>query len=316
MASTFFKRYELSRQNFYAKTKQFPQLKTSSDGKQKTSGIGDDLKELDSLLDSAKMDTAKLSTVFQNFNKHARMYAEQLSYSPGKGVMDWMTKTTPVSDKDKKSLVDQTKEFQSQIESLIKDVDVTVQSEMEKNKSRSQTNVVLKAIQDDVKSWSKYLELQGVKVVSDAKFTTILLVPTSNNPLKDVVRAQAGVQTASADWTKLISQISKVDCSPVLSSSTKKSIAVMDQVLHGMQDCVRDFMENLQMWNNEYKILVKTYEDKLKKTPDDSEQQKLNKAVSVLDQLIPIVDASKRRIGENVELKVQASRKLLKNLSA
>src|SRR5262245_25019562 len=118
MGSTFFKRYDLLRNNFYAKTKQFPQMRTSAEGKSKASGLATDLQGIDGALDSPDgVDHVSLTKMFQSWEKHARSYAQQIDAKPGVGVLDWMTKTQQAfSENDKKEIINESRAFGRGIE--------------------------------------------------------------------------------------------------------------------------------------------------------------------------------------------------------
>lgn len=85
MASTFLKRFQLLRDDFHNKTKQWPQLRKASDGKEKISGIAADLERIDTALDAtAGVDVAALTSAYQAFEKHAEPTLSRSTPSPAR----------------------------------------------------------------------------------------------------------------------------------------------------------------------------------------------------------------------------------------
>ena len=305
MSSTFLKRFHQIRDDFHGKTKQWPQMRLASDGSEKATGIVDDLKKLDTAIDTPGIDFAALTAAFQSFEKHARTYAQQIDAKPGKGVLEWVAKEkkAELTEKEIKNLEEQSRAFGKQLETLIKDVDSTVKSELGKVTKRKDKVKAFTAVKTDAVTWGKYLEDTGLVIITDEKVAQKVPNPKTQQPSQLAITSGENAKQYMGAMRDVCGRIAKVDTSAFLSSKMNENLKLMTALATDVHMIAGKLVEFLHTWRIEIEQILKDYVSKGNK----------HQAHDIMLGLMAKVEESKQRF-QKLELKCQAAKKVTEAL--
>ena len=175
---------------------------------------------------------------------------------------------TAIDAKNRKLIQKELVAYSDSLQELFGRVKGEVEDRTQVLKKRRDKNDLLKSVKKEVLTWTKYMDLQGIGIVTDAGvFDELILKMSERKPPQAAVEYQPFAAKAHDEILNLIAAIGKVDDSPILESSTRKSFETMKKIVDELSGSALDLDTAIQNWRIAYTNLGEQMKTYFKKHP-------------------------------------------------